>query len=65
MVTSFSRAGYPSYELIEEDGQAKPSVMGQAWVNRETLATLGKHGERRSGPKGEPLDDVLVKRELK
>jgi hypothetical protein len=66
MVTNFSRAGFPSYETIDEDGQAKPCVFGQPWVNPDTLATLHKHGNRRTGPKGEPIvDGALVKRPLR
>jgi hypothetical protein len=56
MVTNFSRAGFPSYESIDEDGQAKPCVFGHPWVNPDTLETLRKHGSRRTGPKGEPID---------
>jgi hypothetical protein len=66
MVTNFSRAGFPSYETIDEDGQAKPCVFGQPWVNPDTLATLHKHGDQRTGPKGEPIaGDALVKRDLR
>lgn len=55
MVSNFSRAGYPSYEKVDEDGQAKPCVYGVPWVNPDTLATISKHGGQRTGPKGEPL----------
>lgn len=55
MVTNFSRAGFPSYESIDEDGQAKPCVFGHPWVNPDTLATLRKHGTRRTDAKGEPI----------
>lgn len=57
MVTHFSRAGFPSYEELDDDGQAKPCVFGVPWVNEDTLATSRKHGSGRSGPKGEPLAD--------
>lgn len=53
MVTNFSRAGYPSYERIDEEGQAKPAIYGVPWVNPDTVATLKKHGETRTGPRGE------------
>jgi hypothetical protein len=53
MVTNFSRAGYPSYERIDEEGQAKPAIYGVPWVNPDTVATLKKHGVRRTGPRGE------------
>lgn len=56
MVTNFSRAGFPSYESIDEDGQAKPCVFGHPWVNPDTLETLRKHGTRRTDPKGEPIE---------
>lgn len=67
IVSNFSRAGFPSTEAIDEDGQAKPCVYGVPWVNPDTLATLRKHGSRRTGPKGEALegDQVLVRRELR
>lgn len=51
MVTNFSRPGFPSYEEVEEEGQAKPCVLGVAWVNTDTLATIRKHGGRRPGRK--------------
>jgi hypothetical protein len=54
-VTNFSRAGFPSYEQIEEEGQAKPCVYGTAWVNTETLATSRRRAGKRTGPKGEPV----------
>ena len=66
MVTNFSRAGFPSYERIDEDGQAKPCVFGHPWVNPDTLSTSRKHGGGRTGPKGEPVTgDALVKRPLR
>jgi hypothetical protein len=66
LVTNFSRAGFPSQEAIDEDGQAKPCVYGVPWVNPDTLATLQKRGGQRTGPKGEPLDgEALVKRDLR
>jgi len=55
MVTNFSREGFPSYEEIDEEGQAKPAVYGVPWVNPDTLETIAKHGERRTDAKGEPL----------
>jgi len=55
VVTSFSRAGFPSSEEIDEEGQAKPCVIGTAWVNPDTLATGRKRGGKRTGPKGEPV----------
>lgn len=57
MMSNFGRAGFPSYEEVEEEGQAKPCVSGVAWVNPDTLATMRKHGGKPTGPKGEPLDN--------
>jgi len=54
-VTNFSRAGFPSHELIDEEGQAKPSVYGTAWVHLDTLAAGRRHGGKPTGPKGEPV----------
>ena len=56
MVTNFQRAGFPSYEMIDEDGQAKPAIYGVHWVNPDTLKTMAKHGGKPTGPKGEPID---------
>ena len=55
MVSNFSRAGYPSHQEIDDDGQAKPCVQGVAWVNPDTLRTIARHGGERTGPKGEPF----------
>ncbi|MFN8644004.1 MAG: hypothetical protein U0802_20985 [Candidatus Binatia bacterium] len=66
ITSSFSRAGFPSSEAIDEDGQAKPCVYGVPWVNPDTLATIAKHGGRRTGPHGEPIEgDALVHRKLR
>jgi hypothetical protein len=60
MVSNFSRAGFPSYEEIDEDGQAKPCVYGHPWVNPDTLETLRKHGTQRTDAKGEPLKSAAA-----
>lgn len=66
IVSNFSRPAFPSTEAIDEDGQAKPCVYGVPWVNPDTLATIAKHGGRRTGPQGEPLaGDALVQRPLR
>ncbi len=58
MVSNFSRAGYPSYENIDDDAQAKPCVFGVSWVNPDTLKTIDRHGGKRTGPKGETFNGV-------
>jgi len=57
MVTHFQRTGFPSYEEVDEEGQAKPCVYGVPWVNLDTLKTVAKHGGKPSGPRGEPLPE--------
>jgi hypothetical protein len=57
MVTNFARAGFPSYEEIDEEGQAKPCVYGVPWVNPDTIATICKHGGHRTDAKGEPIPE--------
>lgn len=57
MVTNFTRAGFPSYEQIDEEGQAKPCVYGVPWVNPDTIATIRRHGARRTDPKGKPISE--------
>lgn len=56
MVSSFSRQGFPSHQQIDDDGQAKPCVLGVPWVNPDTLRTLKRHGGVRTGPRGEPFE---------
>ena len=55
-VTNFSKEGFPSYEVIEDEGQAKPCVQGTAWVNEDSLATGRKRGGKPTGPKGQPVE---------
>ena len=54
---NFAKAGFPHYEEVEEEGMAKPCAMGIPWVNIDTLKTLDRRHIRRTGPKGEPLED--------
>lgn len=58
MVSNFSRQGYPSHQSLDDDGQAKPCVLGVPWVNPDTLRTIKRHGGTRTGPKGEPFEGV-------
>src|SRR6202040_1525849 len=43
---------------VEEDGQAKPAVMGVRWTNPDTFETIRVHGGKRTGPKNEVLMEV-------
>jgi len=57
MVTNFARAGFPSYEQIDEEGQAKPCVYGVPWVNPDTIETIRRHGAKRTDAKGNALPE--------
>jgi hypothetical protein len=57
MMIDFAKAGFPQYDEVEEEGMAKPCAMGIPWVNVDTLKTLDRRRIRRTGPKGEPLDN--------
>lgn len=54
---NFTKAGFPQYEEVEEEGMAKPCAMGIPWVNVDTLSTLARRHVRRTGPKGESLKE--------
>src|SRR5260370_5200088 len=43
---------------VDEDGQAKPAVMGVRWVNPDTFETIRVVGGKRTGPKNEVLMNV-------
>jgi hypothetical protein len=58
MVTNFARAGFPSHEQIDEEGQAKPCVYGVRWVNPDTIETIRKYGGKRTDPKGDPIPEL-------
>ena len=56
MMVDFSKAGFPQYDEIEEEGMAKPCAMGLPWVNVDTLRTLERRHIHKTGPKGEPME---------
>lgn len=56
MMVDFSKAGFPQYNEVEEEGMAKPCAMGIPWVNVDTLRTLERRHIRKTNPKGEPLE---------
>jgi len=57
---NFASAGFSQYEEVEEEGMPKPCAMGLPWVNVDTLKTLERRNIRRTGPKGEPLDEQAL-----
>jgi hypothetical protein len=62
-VTLFSKEG-SAIEPVDEDGQAKPAVMGVRWVNPTTFETIRVRGGKRTGPKNEVLQDIPATRDL-
>jgi hypothetical protein len=56
-VTFFDKEGV-ALEPVDEDGQAKPAVMGVRWVNPDTFETIRVRGGKRTGPKNEVLMEV-------
>lgn len=56
-VTMFDKEGV-ALVPVEEDGQAKPAVLGVRWVNPDTFETIRARGGRRTGPKNEVLEEI-------
>jgi hypothetical protein len=56
-VTLFDKEG-PAVVPVDEDGQAKPCVLGVRWVNPDTFETIRARGGQRTGPKNEVLLEV-------
>ena len=56
-VTFFDKQG-TTLVPVDEDGQAKPAVMGVRWVNQDTFETIRVVGGKRTGPKNEVLMEI-------
>ena len=56
MQTRFDRVAFPHYDRVDEDGYPQPCVLGQPWVNPDTLKTIRKRGGRRTDAKGRPVE---------
>ena len=56
-VTLFDKEG-TTLVPVEEDGQAKPAVLGVRWTNPDTFETIRVVGGKRTGPKNEVLMNV-------
>lgn len=56
-VTMFDKEGV-ALVPVDEDGQAKPAVLGVRWVNPDTFETIRARGGRRTGPKNEVLEEI-------
>jgi len=56
-VTLFDKPG-SAVEPTDEEGQAKPCVLGVRWVNPDTFETIRLRGGQRTGRKNEVLMEV-------
>jgi len=56
-VTVFDRTGVAQV-AVDEEGQAKPCVLGVRWVNPVTFETIRVRGGKRTGPAGEVLQEL-------
>jgi hypothetical protein len=56
-VTFFDKEG-STLVPVDEDGQAKPAVMGVRYVNPDTFETIRVRGGQRTGPKNEVLEEI-------
>ena len=56
-VTLFDKTG-TTLEPVDEEGQAKPCVLGIRWVNPDTFETIRVRGGKRTGPRGELLKEI-------
>lgn len=56
-VTLFDKEG-SAVQPVDEDGQAKPAVLGVRWVNPTTFETIRVRGGKRTGPKNEVLQEI-------
>ncbi|HEY6419127.1 MAG TPA: hypothetical protein VIX59_08995 [Candidatus Binataceae bacterium] len=62
-VTYFDKEG-PALIPVEEDGQAKPAVLGVRWTNPETFETIRVRGGTRTGPHNEVLEEIPATTDL-
>ena len=56
-VTNFSKPG-SAVEPTDEEGQAKPCVLGVRWVNPTTFETIRVRGGKRTGRRIEVRQDI-------
>src|SRR5208283_4664761 len=56
-VTLFDKEG-TTLVGVDENGQAKPAVMGVRWVNSATFETIRVRGGKRTGPRNEVLMEI-------
>lgn len=56
-VTYFDKPGLTEV-AVDEDGQAKPCVLGVRWVNPDTFETIRVRGGKRTGRYNEVLAEI-------
>ena len=56
-VTLFDHSG-TTLKPVDEEGQAKPAVLGVRWVNPDTLETIYLRGGARTDPKGKVIQEI-------
>jgi hypothetical protein len=56
-VTLFDKPG-DAVQPVDEEGQAKPCVLGVRWVNPDTFETIRVRGGVRTGPHNEVLKEI-------
>ena len=56
-VTLFDKEG-TTLVPVDEDGQAKPAVLGVRWTNPDSFETIRVRGGKRTGPHNEVLMEV-------
>jgi hypothetical protein len=57
MLLHYQKGGFPSYEVVDEQGMPQPCVLGIPWVNGDTQKTLARLRIPRTDPWGRPLPD--------
>jgi hypothetical protein len=62
-VTLFDKRG-TTISNVDEDGQAKPCVLGVRWVNADTFETIRVRGGKRTGPHGEVIMEIAPTTDL-
>ena len=60
-VTVFDAPG-AALEPSDEEGQAKPAILGVRFVNPDTYETIVLRGGKRTGPHGEVIEEVKPSR---
>jgi hypothetical protein len=56
-VTLFDKEGVADLPY-DEEGQAKPCVLGVRWVNPTTFETIRARGGHRTGPHSEVIEEI-------